>query len=104
MVYRSTAEVEALSGQRAIAYEDFLKIPFVVSRPTSIDNGGEYNGKPCFVFKRDGLSVVGVVSDKHLDLFVQTMYASKKIEALPLCQVMITSSRKRPKRLVVQLL
>lgn len=76
------AKAEALSGQRAITYEDFLKIPFVVSRPTSIEGGGEYNGKPCFVFKRDGLSVVGVVSDKHLDLFVQTMYASKKNRSL----------------------
>ena len=29
-------------------------------------------------FKRDGITIAGVVSDKHLDLFVQTMYLSKK--------------------------
>lgn len=42
----------------------------------------DYGGKPAVEFRKniDGslVTVVGVVSDKHLDLFVQTEYAGVK--------------------------
>ncbi|MBQ7863793.1 MAG: hypothetical protein IJ353_04910 [Lachnospiraceae bacterium] len=77
MKKHGNAESENLSGQREVTKEDFYQIPFVISKPTNIMAGGEYEGKPCLMFKRDGYSVVGVVSDKHIDLFVQTMYIKK---------------------------
>ena len=77
MKKHGNAESENLSGQREVTKEDFYQIPFVISKPTNIMAGGEYEGKPCLIFKRDGYSVVGVVSDKHIDLFVQTMYIKK---------------------------
>lgn len=76
-------ELEAARGQRAVEYKDFMKIPYVISKPSAVQEGGEYRNKPCLKFVRDGYTVVGVVSDKHLDLFIQTMYIHKK-EALPL--------------------
>ena len=77
--------------------------PYVMSKPTTIEPGGTYKGKLLFNFKREGCTVAGVVSDKHLDLFVQTMYLNKKIEALLLRQMNKPLSI-RPKRQAVQLL
>ncbi len=70
-------ERESLRGQKAVIKEDFYQIPYVMSKPSDIEKSGEYEGKPCLIFKRDGYNVVGVVSDKHIDLFVQTMYIQK---------------------------
>ena len=73
---------ESLHGQRAVSKEDFAEIPYVLSKPDAIMDGGFYNGKPLYNFKRNGYTVAGVVSDKHIDLFVQTMYVSKKNRSL----------------------
>lgn len=74
---------EALRGQRAIKDKDILKIPQIIQAPDDIilsDN--LYNGKPVIQFsKKEGnekYTVNAVVSDKHLDLFVQTEYIGIK--------------------------
>lgn len=73
---------EASRGQRAIVKGDFEHILDVVLSPTSIRREStNYEGKPVIVFsgQHNGtVTVVAVVSDKHLDLFVQTAYASAK--------------------------
>lgn len=72
-----TEETELPRGQVPVRDFDFLQIPYVMSSPSSVSDGGEYNGKPLFNFKKDGITVCGIVSDKRLDLFVQTMYVQK---------------------------
>lgn len=73
---------EASRGQRAIVKGDFEHILDVVLSPTSIRRDStNYKGKPVIIFsgQHNGtMTVVAVVSDKHLDLFVQTAYASAK--------------------------
>lgn len=65
-----------------------MRLPFrersakVIMNPSAIEKSSQlYNGKPAIVFSGDQygrLRVVAVVSDKRLDLFVQTAYASAK--------------------------
>ena len=73
---------EKLQGQRAIIDDDFLSIPRLLETAETIRLSEEtYEGKPAIIFtsKVNGeISVVAVVSNKHLDLFVQTMYAKNK--------------------------
>lgn len=73
---------EVLRGQRGFAEEDFIKIPLVLQSPDLINLAPKpYNGKPVIRFVNntgENMTVVAVVSDKHLDLFVQTAYASVK--------------------------
>lgn len=73
---------ESLRGQRAFDEEDFLNIPRVIEEPKTIQKSGkEYDGKPAIVFTSefaDKMTVVAVVSDKRLDLRVQTAYINKK--------------------------
>ena len=77
---------EALRGQRAIQADDFAHIVDVVLNPTSIELSDQtYMGKPAIIFKGNyngRMNVVAVVSDKRLDLFVQTIYANTKKENL----------------------
>ncbi len=78
---------EASRGQRAITADDFSHVVDVVLNADSINISDKtYNGKPAieFVGEHNGkMKVVAVVSDKRLDLFVQTMYANAKKENLP---------------------
>lgn len=73
---------EALRGQRAITEDDIVHIPEVLQAPDKIKlSDKKYDGKSAIEFTKniDGrLTVVAVVSDKHLDLRVQTAYANKK--------------------------
>ena len=69
---------ENLRGQRAVKDNDFLYIPYVFASPEKIEYVGEYNKKPMLRFTRGQRKVVGVVSDKHFDIFLQTMYISNK--------------------------
>lgn len=73
---------ESLRGQRAITETDIVDIPNVLQNADSIVlSKKKYEGKPAIEFIRnsdDRITLVAVVSDKHLDLFVQTMYANKK--------------------------
>ncbi len=77
---------EALRGQRAITADDFSHVMDVVLNPTSVKLSDKtYMGKPAIVFtgNHNGrMNVVAVVSDKRLDLFVQTIYANTKKENL----------------------
>ena len=73
---------ENLRGQRAVTVEDFYKIPEIVSEPERIESGGEYKGHPVIHFIKDGVTVVGVLTEGALDLYPQTMYISKKIRSL----------------------
>jgi len=76
------AAKEAMRGQRSITEDDFVNIPKVIMNPSNIVKSSQlYNGKPAIVFSSEQLGrlrVVAVVSDKRLDLFVQTAYASAK--------------------------
>lgn len=73
---------EAFRGQRAITEDDFVNIPSVIQSPLDISKSSSmYNGKPAIIFKGNSngqMTVVAVVSDKRLDLFVQTAYVGKK--------------------------
>lgn len=73
---------EALRGQRAITVDDIANIPAVVQSPEYIAlSKKDYMGKPVIIMSKNingNLTVVAVVSNKHLDLFVQTAYANNK--------------------------
>ena len=75
-------EREALRGQKEIMEADFLRIPKAIASPQNIYRSNkDYEGKPVIVFEQgtnEKIHVVGVVSDKHLDLFVQTAYMTIK--------------------------
>ena len=75
-------KTEALRGQRAVTEADIIKIPSVVKGATKISLCGYYNGKPMIEFvKQDNnerYTVRAVVSDKRLDLFVQTSFIGVK--------------------------
>lgn len=73
---------ENLRGQRAVTVEDFYKIPEIVSEPKYIESGGEYKGHLVIHFVKDGVTVVGVITEGALDLYPQTMYISKKNRSL----------------------
>ena len=79
-------ETEAPRGQRAITPDDFSHIVDIVLNPTSIElSENTYMGKPAIEFTGNyngRMNVVAVVSDKRLDLFVQTIYANIKKENL----------------------
>lgn len=74
---------EKARGQRPVTADDLLRIPDVVQSPDSISLSPKmYEGKPVIEFaQRNGNErnvVIAVVSDKRLDLFVQTFYINKK--------------------------
>jgi hypothetical protein len=74
---------EAPRGQRAITDSDIVDIPKVIQSPNGVKlSDKQYNGKPVIEFEKQingsRFSVSAVVSDKHLDLFVQTAYVGIK--------------------------
>jgi hypothetical protein len=76
------AATERLRGQRAVTEDDIAAIPEILQdADTIVLSDKKYNGKPAIQFTKNGngrVNLVAVVSDKHLDLFVQTMYAGIK--------------------------
>ena len=76
------AATERLRGQRAVTEDDVAAIPEILQNAdTIVPSDKKYNGKPAIQFTKNGngkVTLVAVVSDKHLDLFVQTMYAGIK--------------------------
>lgn len=75
-------EYENARGQRAVTDNDFKRIPEVMGNPDTIEFAGAYKGKPAIKFVKDGHTIIAVMSDKHLDLYVQTMYIGKKNRSL----------------------
>lgn len=77
-----TDETEIPRGQRAITETDILNIPKVIQSPEKIKKSNKlYNNKPVidFVKNIDGkMTVTAIVSDKHLDLKVQTAFVGIK--------------------------
>ena len=76
-------QTERLLGQRAVTEADILSIPNILEEATSIRlSDTTYDGKPAILFVKtignEKTTVVAVVSDKHLDLRVQTEYISIK--------------------------
>lgn len=73
---------EGLSGQRGITSNDFALIPYVIANADSITLSDKYYfGKPVIKFRNKAnpwTEVVAVVSDKRMDLRVQTMYGGRK--------------------------
>ena len=79
-------KTEQPRGQRAVTESDYLNIPNVVQSPDRITlSPDKYEGKPAIEFRKmngnETTTVVAVVSDKRLDLFVQTSYVNKKLGA-----------------------
>ena len=75
--------IESLRGQRAVVVDDFSKIPYIIENADYIyDAGVGDNNRPAvrFVNEDSKISIVAYVTDKHLDLTVQTMYAGIKKE------------------------
>lgn len=54
----------------------------MISGPELIESAGTYNKNPVVHFKKNGITIVGIIADGSLDLYTQTMYISKKKEAL----------------------
>ncbi len=75
-------KTEALRGQRAITENDIINIPIVIQAPESIVlSSKQYMGKPVINMSKNingKMTIAAVVSDKHLDLFVQTAYVGIK--------------------------
>ncbi len=73
---------EELRGQRAITVDDYLKFPQVVQNADKIVLSPKlYNGKPVISFIQNGnekVTVSAVVSDKRMDLFIQTAFINTK--------------------------
>lgn len=73
---------EELRGQRAITEDDIVSIPYILQNADQIKLSPKpYNGKPVINFTtvgNDRVTVTAYVSDKHLDLAVQTMFANVK--------------------------
>ena len=74
---------EAARGQRAVTEADYLSIPDVVQSPDRISLSSKtYEEKPVIEFRQyngnETTVVAAVVSDKRLDLFVQTTFINKK--------------------------
>ncbi len=74
---------EAPRGQRAVTEADYIAIPDIVQNADSIKRSdSDYNGKPAIEFRKangnETTTVVAVVSNKRLDVFVQTEYVNKK--------------------------
>ncbi len=69
-------------GQRAITIDDYLKFPQVVQNADDIVLSPKlYNGKPVILFIQNGnerTTVSAVVSDKRMDLFIQTAFINTK--------------------------
>ena len=80
-------DVESPRGQRAIVADDFAHIVEIVLNPKTISLSEDtYMGKPAIVFtgEHNGrMNVVAVVSNKRLDLFVQTVFVNVKKETFP---------------------
>lgn len=73
-------------GQRAITKQDILLIPKIIAEPDKIINAGHTkSNKPAIAFEKTikgKTTVLSYVSDKHMDLTVQTMYSGKE-KSLP---------------------
>lgn len=69
-------------GQRAITVSDFLSIPSILGSVDEINlSDTDYFGKPVILMRSNEngwTEIVASVSDKHLDLRVQTMYGGQK--------------------------
>jgi len=76
------AAKEARQGQRAMTKQDILGIPEIIAGADKITLSPDgYEGKPVIRLRQNGngwTEVVAVVSDKHIDLRVQTMYGGQK--------------------------
>ena len=77
---------ESMRGQRIVTKEDLMLIPLIITEPEYIrDAGVTDDNKPAISFEKTvkgKTTVITYVSDKHMDLSVQTMYAGKE-KSLP---------------------
>lgn len=90
----------------AIAFPNkWTVIPSVIQPPLNISKSSSmYNGKPVIMFRGNSngqMTVVAVVSDKRLDLFVQTAYVGIKNRNLA---TPIDEQSIRPKQTMVRFL
>ena len=83
-IFKDHGEIikESKRGQRAIVVDDFMRIPEIISNADEIADGGTYNHSPVIHLKKDGITIVAVLGKGSLDLYPQTMYASKKNRSL----------------------
>lgn len=83
LLYSHGNEVKETSrGQRAITKKDIMLIPKIISEPDKIVNAGfTKSDKPAIAFVKTikgKTTVLSYVSDKHMNLTVQTMYSGKE--------------------------
>ena len=76
-------EKEAQRGQRAIDENDIINIPEILTEADDIRlSKKKYDEKPAIKFEKkrenERTTVVAVVSNKHIDLRVQTLWVNKK--------------------------
>ena len=76
-------EKESSRGQRAFTVSDYLILPFVILSADSVElSPKKYNDNPVLVFRKnigeDSFCVIAVVSDKHMDVFIQTSWIGNK--------------------------
>ena len=80
------AQKESMRGQRIVTKEDLMLIPLIITEPEYIrDAGVTDDNKPAISFEKTvkgKTTVITYVSDKHMNLSVQTMYAGKE-KSLP---------------------
>lgn len=74
---------ENVRGQRAYTVEDYLVIPFVILSADVVERSTkDYRNKPALLFHKqigdESFTVVTGISNKHLDVFVQTSWITKK--------------------------
>lgn len=74
--------VENKRGQRAVTEDDFVNIPTVIQDSDDITlSPNLYNDKPVINFVKNlngRITVSAVISDKHLDLYIQTAFVNIK--------------------------
>jgi gas vesicle protein len=80
-----TEKTELPRGQRPVSATDLLNIPKIIQNSTNISLSPTlYEGKPVILFEQkngnEKTTVVAIVSNKHLDLRVQTEYIGTKKE------------------------
>lgn len=79
-------KVEMSRGQRAIQEQDFFDIPYILEYPDSVSlDSNLFEGKPVLIFQKvlnGKTTIVAYISNKHLDLTVQTMYSGQNKRSL----------------------
>ena len=75
--------IESMRGQRGFTVSDYLILPIIILSYDSVELSVKtHRGNPVLVFQKeignDSFHIVGVVTRKHMDIFIQTSWINKK--------------------------